>query len=87
MDEAGLPNYYVYSWFGMFAPAKTPQHIVERLAAEIQKAAKDPRFIATLVPQGMQIVASSPQDTLTAMRNDSKRWGSVIATTGVTINQ
>ena len=75
MDEAGLPNYYVYSWFGMFAPAKTPQHIVERLAAEIQKAAKDPRFIATLVPQGMQIVASSPQDTLTAMRNDSKRWG------------
>ena len=40
MDEAGLPNYYVYSWFGMFAPAKTPQHIVERLAAEIQKASQ-----------------------------------------------
>lgn len=87
MDEAGLPNLYVHSWFGMFAPAKTPQSIIDRLAAEIQKASKDPRFAGPLTKQGMQIVASSPKEMLTAMREDSKRWGDVIKATGVTINQ
>ena len=87
IDEAGLPNYTVYSWFGMFAPAKTPQSIIDRLAAEVQKASKDPRFAGSLTKQGMQIVASSPKDMLAAMREDSKRWGDVIKATGVTINQ
>ena len=39
MEEAGLPGYDVTSWFGSFAPAKTPPAIVERVAREIKQAA------------------------------------------------
>jgi tripartite-type tricarboxylate transporter receptor subunit TctC len=87
MQEAGVPGYEVSSWFGMLAPAKTPRSIIDRLSREVRKAAGDPRFVATLAPQGMQIIASSPEEALAAMQADSKKWGEVIAATGITINQ
>ena len=86
-DEAGLPGYEVRSWFGMFAPAKTPQSVVDRLSSEIKQASTDPRFIAALAPQGMQIVASSPSEMAQSLRDDYKKWGEVIRETGTTINQ
>ncbi len=85
-DEAGLPGYDVQSWFGMFAPAKTPPQIISKLAQEIKAASKHPKFIAALEPQGMQIVASSPAEMAEAMREGSQKWGDVIRQTGVTIN-
>ena len=86
-DEAGLPGFEVRSWFGMLAPAKAPQSVIDRLAREIKKASIDPKFVAALAPQGMQIVASSPDEMAQAMREDSKKWGDVIRQTGTTINQ
>jgi tripartite-type tricarboxylate transporter receptor subunit TctC len=87
LDEAGVPGYEVRSWFGMLAPAKTPPSIVDRLSREAKKAAADPRFVAALAPQGMQIIASSPEEMQAAMQADSKKWAEVIAATGTTINQ
>jgi tripartite-type tricarboxylate transporter receptor subunit TctC len=87
LEEAGVPGYEVRSWFGLLAPAKTPPGIVDRLSREVKKAAADSRFIAALAPQGMQIIASSPEEMLAAMQADSKKWGDVIAATGTTINQ
>ena len=86
-DEAGLPGYEVRSWFGMFAPAKTPQAVIDRLSREIKNASTDPKFIAALAPQGMQIVASPPEEMAQALREDSRKWGDVIRETGTTINQ
>jgi tripartite-type tricarboxylate transporter receptor subunit TctC len=86
-DEVGLPGYEVRSWFGMFAPAKTPQGVIDRLSREIKKASTDPKFLAAFAPQGMQIVVSSPDEMARAMREDSKKWGDVIRETGTTINQ
>ena len=86
MDEAGLPGYDVTSWFGSFAPARTPPAVVDRLAHEIKQAAAHPKFIAALAPLGMQILATSPDEMAQAMRRDSEKWGRVIAETGTTIN-
>jgi tripartite-type tricarboxylate transporter receptor subunit TctC len=86
-DEAGLPGYEVRSWFGMFAPAKTPQAVIERLSREIKTASTDPKFVAALAPQGMQIIASSSDEMAQALRDDFKKWGDVIRETGTTINQ
>jgi tripartite-type tricarboxylate transporter receptor subunit TctC len=87
LDESGVPGFEVSSWFGLLAPAKTPQAIVDRLASEVKKAAADPKFITTLTRQGMQIIATSPAEALAAMHADSKKWGDVIKETGTTINQ
>jgi len=86
-EEAGLPGFEVRSWFGMFAPAKTPPAVIDRLSREIKKASTDPKFIEALAPQGMQIVASSPEEMAQSLREDFKKWGEVIRDTGTTINQ
>jgi tripartite-type tricarboxylate transporter receptor subunit TctC len=86
-DEAGLPGFEVRSWFGMFAPAKTPPSVIDRLSREIKKASTDPKFVEALAPQGMQIVASSPDEMAQALREDSRKWGDVIRDTGTMINQ
>jgi tripartite-type tricarboxylate transporter receptor subunit TctC len=87
MEEAGLPGYEVTSWFGSFAPAKTPPVIVDRLAREIRQAAAHPKFIAALTPLGMEILATSPDEMAHAMRRDWEKWGKLIAETGTTVNQ
>jgi tripartite-type tricarboxylate transporter receptor subunit TctC len=87
MTEAGVANYEVSSWFAMLAPSNTPKAIVDRLSAEINKAAQHPKFIAALATQGMEIVAGTPEQMLEAMKTTSKKWGDVIAATGTTINQ
>jgi tripartite-type tricarboxylate transporter receptor subunit TctC len=86
-EEAGLPGFEVRSWFGMFAPARTPPGVIDRLSREIKKASTDSKFIEALAPQGMQIVASSPEEMAQALREDFKKWGEVIRDTGTTINQ
>jgi tripartite-type tricarboxylate transporter receptor subunit TctC len=86
-EEAGLPGFTVRSWFGMFAPARTPPGVIERLSREIKKASTDPKFVEALAPQGMQILASSPEEMAQALREDFKTWGDVIRDTGTTINQ
>ena len=42
VEEAGVPGYVYYTWFGLWAPKKTPQPIVAKLNAEIKKAIADP---------------------------------------------
>src|SRR5260370_42255681 len=71
-DEAGLPGFEVRSWFGMLAPAKAPQSVIDRLAREIKKASIDPQFVPALPPPCMQIVAASPREKAQAMRWNSK---------------
>jgi len=87
LEEAGVPGYEVRSWFGMLAPAGTPQGIIDRLSGEVKRAAAEPRFTAALAPLGMQIIASSPADMRAAMKEDSNKWSELIAATGITINQ
>ena len=86
-DEAGLPGFEVRSWFGMFAPAKTPPSVIDRLSREIKKASTDPKFVEALAPQGMQIIASSPDEMAQTLREDFRKWGEVIRDTGTMINQ
>lgn len=42
VDEAGVPGYEYHTWFGLWAPNKTPRPIVEKLHAEVQKALANP---------------------------------------------
>jgi tripartite-type tricarboxylate transporter receptor subunit TctC len=85
--EVALPGYEVRSWFGMLAPARTPTSIIDRLSRAIRLASTDPKFMAALEPQGMEIIASSPEEMAKAMREDFNKWGKVIRETGTTINQ
>ena len=52
--EAGLPDSDYVFWMGMFAPAKTPPAIVERLRSETEKALKNPNVVEKFATQGIE---------------------------------
>jgi tripartite-type tricarboxylate transporter receptor subunit TctC len=60
--ESGMPGYQVYEWNAIFAPAGTPNAIVNRLQAEIAKVVKLPEVRGRMLALGGEIVASSPAD-------------------------
>jgi tripartite-type tricarboxylate transporter receptor subunit TctC len=60
--EAGYPNSSYRFWLGVFAPAKTPAAIVDRLNAEIQKALQAPAVRAKLAQLGVQPMTMNPQE-------------------------
>jgi tripartite-type tricarboxylate transporter receptor subunit TctC len=87
VQEAGVPGYELSGWFGLLAPARTPQAVVDRLASEVKKAVADPKLKDRLTEQGLEVAGSSSQEMLALMRSDTKKWGDVITATGAKIPQ
>jgi len=55
-----VPGYVFDSWFGLLAPAKTPQAVVARINAEVAKLLRDPVILGRLASQGVEPRALSP---------------------------
>jgi tripartite-type tricarboxylate transporter receptor subunit TctC len=85
VDESGVPGYDVTGWFGILAPAKTPQAVLDRLIAEVRKAAADPRFRDRMTAQGFEVVGGTPQQMRALMQSDTSKWAEVIRATGAKI--
>jgi tripartite-type tricarboxylate transporter receptor subunit TctC len=84
--ESGLPGFEVVSWYGLIAPAATPQEVVRRLNADAIKGANSKEFRGRMEPLGFEIVTSTPEKMVEMLQADSARWAPVIKAAGVTIN-
>ncbi|MCX7684391.1 MAG: tripartite tricarboxylate transporter substrate-binding protein [Acetobacteraceae bacterium] len=75
--EAGVPDFVVSAWFGLAAPARTPEAIVSRLA-EATAAAIAAGVGRPLTDQGAIVQATAPAAFATFIANERRRWGPVI---------
>jgi tripartite-type tricarboxylate transporter receptor subunit TctC len=87
VSESGVPGFEMAGWFGLLAPAKTPQPIIERLSAEVSKAVHDPRFSERTTAQGLQAVGSTPAQMLATMHADTRKWAELIKSANIRIEQ
>ena len=76
--EAGLPKLDASSWFGVFAPAKTPQPIVDKVSGEIAKVLATPQFQQKAAEQGAAADYMNPQKFADFTRAELARWGQVV---------
>lgn len=76
--QSGLPNYRADNWFGLGAPAGTPQEVVDRLNAEVNRLVKDPAFAEKLVSLGFQPTGGSVEDMKATILRDRAKWKTVI---------
>jgi tripartite-type tricarboxylate transporter receptor subunit TctC len=76
--EAGLPGYDSTGWFGVVAPAGTPDTIVERLNAEITAALNDPAVVAAMRAQGVEPAPSSTSAFGAYIRSETAKWAGVV---------
>lgn len=75
--ESGFPDYETYEWYGLFAPAKTPQEIVARLSQEVAKILKDPELRERMLVQGAELVGNSPEEFGRFVRAEIDKWGAL----------
>jgi tripartite-type tricarboxylate transporter receptor subunit TctC len=82
IDET-LPGYSAGVWYGVFAPAKTPPAIIERLNREMVKFVHAPDMQKMFKEEGAQPVGGSPAQFAQYIRQDTTRWSKVIKESGM----
>ena len=78
MGEAGMKDFVVEQWQAVFAPAKTPAPVVQRLNQEINKTLKDPAVAALADKLGVTLVGGTPQQLGELQKADSAKWAKVV---------
>jgi tripartite-type tricarboxylate transporter receptor subunit TctC len=81
--ESGFPGFNVLTWNGLLAPAGTPMDIVNKIAGEIARAAKDPQFLARLEQYGADPLSNTPDEFAALIAADLAVWSDVIKSTGL----
>ena len=83
MIEQGYKDFLVSSGFGMFAPAKTPRTVIDRLNAVVVKALQDPAVRTGLSSQGAIPVGNSPEEYDRYNRTEIEKWRKVAQSAGL----
>jgi tripartite-type tricarboxylate transporter receptor subunit TctC len=85
--ESGLPGYAIGGWLGVFAPAATPKEIIGVLNTAIAKILASADIKDLWKTFAMDIAQSTPEQFAARMRFDYDRYGKLIQSTGVKIEQ
>jgi tripartite-type tricarboxylate transporter receptor subunit TctC len=86
LSEAGVPGYDANAWFGVFAPAGTPDAVIARLQAEISRIVKVPEIRDRFQALGAEPVGSTPEQFAAFYRNEVLKWGRVVKESGAQID-
>ena len=84
--EAGVPGYEFEIWWGLLAPAGTPQQTIDYLYAEVVKAVRS-REVKERYGSQVVIVGNKPEEFAAIIRNDVAKWKKVAAAIGLTLNR
>jgi len=77
--EQGFKTYPTYSWWGVYVPTGTPRPVIDRMSAELAKAARSPDVAQKFSDQiDMEIIASSPEEFASFQKSEQERWFKVI---------
>jgi len=83
LAEQGLTGFDITAWFGVFAPAKTPQAVIDRLSEETRKALASPDVRKRLTDLGAEPLGSSPAEFSAFVKTEYLKWGKVVAEAGI----
>jgi len=85
--EAGYKDFDATTWYGVAVAGRTPKALVSRLHSEIVAIVKQPEMERRLVSEGVDIVASRPEEFDRLIKTETVRWGKVIKEAGIKVEQ
>jgi tripartite-type tricarboxylate transporter receptor subunit TctC len=81
--ESGLPGFEVIMWYGLFAPARTPENIVRKLRDEVVKGLSAPEIRQRLLAENCDIIGSTPDEFSALVKRDVEKYRKVILESGM----
>jgi tripartite-type tricarboxylate transporter receptor subunit TctC len=84
--EAGLPGYEASAWYALFAPARTPKPIVDKLHAEVTRILRLPDVRERLAFETIQAVGSTPAELAEFVKREIVKWGAIIKDSGAKVD-
>jgi tripartite-type tricarboxylate transporter receptor subunit TctC len=84
--EAGLPGYEASAWYALFAPARTPKVIVDKLQTEVARILKLPDVRERLAFETIQPVGSTPAEFAEFLKREIVKWGAIIRESGAKVD-
>lgn len=82
LAEAALPGYEASVWYGLVAPTKTPQAVINRLNSEITRILQDPAMRQKLLANDFEPAGSTPEQFDAYIRSETAKWGRVVKSSG-----
>lgn len=86
MAESGLAGFEVSSWYGLFAPAKTPKPIVERIQREVAAVLQLPEIRERYLKGGFEPVANKPDEFAQQVKADLARWNKLVKDANIRVD-
>jgi tripartite-type tricarboxylate transporter receptor subunit TctC len=86
MREAGVEGHEALQWNGLFAPARTPQAILDRLHREVVKAVAAPEVRQRFEAEGADPVGSTPSEFAAFFRSEAEKWADVAKRSGTKLD-
>jgi len=83
VSEAGVPSYEAVNWWGIVAPAGTPQPIIDRLHKALTAAQDSPEVEKQFATEGATVIKKSPTEFGAFMVSETKKWEQVVKKGGI----
>lgn len=84
IEEAGVPGFKAMFWYGTFAPMATPRPLLLKINAALVKALSSPDIQGRLSQQGVDVIASTPDELGTFIKTETIRWAKAVKDSGAT---
>jgi tripartite-type tricarboxylate transporter receptor subunit TctC len=84
--ESGFAGFEALAWNGLFAPAGTPQAVIDRINADVNVALKDPAVRESFDKQGLIVGGGSPAEFKGFIDSEAAKWGAIIKRVGITLD-
>jgi tripartite-type tricarboxylate transporter receptor subunit TctC len=82
MAEAGFGGIEIEPWFGLVAPAGTPDPVIAKLNAAFVTAVRDPEIVKQITDQGAEAVATTPAEFAAFIASQTERYGKIVKSVG-----
>jgi tripartite-type tricarboxylate transporter receptor subunit TctC len=87
MAELGYPGFEAVPWFGLMAPAGTTPAVVDKIHRETIRVLALPDVRRKMDELGLDVIAGSPDEFVTAIRSETPQWGKLIRSAGIKMPQ
>ena len=84
--EAGLPGYEQSAWHGLLAPVGTPEAVIAKLNAEVNRLLRSPDVVERFAVQGFEAIGGSPAEFAAFIRQDVAKYAKLVKAAGIRID-